>query len=37
MAKRRAVANLALVRIEEVKQYPKGYAKLGGRPHGKRN
>jgi hypothetical protein len=27
-----SIANVTITRIEEAKQYPKGYARLGGRP-----
>jgi len=37
MAMRRGQASLTLVRLEEVKEHPKGYAVLGGRKYGKRN
>lgn len=35
--KRRSAINLGIARLEEVKEYPKGYAAIGGRKHGKRN
>lgn len=37
LALARGLANTALARIEEVKEFPKGYARLGGRPDGKRS